>query len=107
MTALKPRKRRITAKEAAEEIGVSARTIRNYMAQTRDEWIADQAARREAIRRRHDADGLNWQQVADEYGIDRSTAIRLGYRARKERAAEQETLAREQSEKRQPPLFDV
>lgn len=107
MPAAQQRKRRVTAKEGAKLTGYSARHVKRLVAQTRDEWIADQAARREAIRRRHDDDGLNWQQVADEYGIDRSTAIRLGYRARKERAAEQETLAREQSEKRQPPLFDV
>lgn len=88
MAALRPQKRRMTAKAAAELYDISERTIRNIVAQPRSDYRAEQKARREAIRVAHDDEGLTWPEVAKRFKISEITATQLGKRARKERAEE-------------------
>lgn len=72
MTALRPGKRRGTAREMAERLGVSDRTIRNYMAQPRAEYISDASKRRQRIRVLR-AQGMSYRAIAAEVGCSIST----------------------------------
>ena len=85
MSALHKQKRRKTAREVAAKLGVSPRTVRNYVAMPRAQWLAAQAARRaEAARLR--AEGLEWAEVARRVGASSPDAARvLALRARRER----------------------
>lgn len=105
MTAQRSEKRRVSAKEAAQRLGISERTVRNLVAQPRDEWITEQAARRERIRAYHDDEGHSWSETARHFGVTIDTVKPLGYRARKERAAEREAAERAAREAIAPPLF--
>lgn len=98
-------KRRVTAAEGARITGLSARHVQRLVAQSRDEWLAEQAARRERIRAYHDDEGHSWPQTAKHFGLHLDTVKRLGYRARKERAAERETAESARNEALHPPLF--
>ncbi len=82
------RKRRVTAAEGARLTGLSERHVRRLVAQSRGEWIAEQAARRERMRAYHDDQGHSWSETARYFGVHIDTAKRLGYRARKERGAQ-------------------
>lgn len=95
-------KRPVSAKAAAEAYGVSERTIRRWSSQTREDWIDEQAATREAIRAYHDDDGHTWPETAKHFGMSTDAARRRTYRARKERAAEAEARWREECPP--PPL---
>lgn len=97
MTAQSPQRRRMTAREGAARTGVSERHVRRLVAQPRDEWIADMAAEREAIRAFHDDEGHSWPETAKHFGLHVDTVKRRAYRARKERAAEERA-------RREPPL---
>ncbi|PLS29894.1 replication protein RepB [Bifidobacterium margollesii] len=89
MTALETKKRRrVTAKEAAERLGVSERTIRNLVAVPRQDWLDEQATMREAVRAYHDDEGHTWPQTAEHFGLSIGAARLRAYRARKERAEE-------------------
>lgn len=83
----------MTAREAAQVLGISERTVRSLVAQNRDEWIAEQAARRERIRAFHDDEGHSWSETARHFGVSHDNVKKLAYRARKERAAEQSDTA--------------
>ena len=81
-------KRRVTAREGARITGLSERYIRQLVAQPRDEWLAEQAERREAIRAYHDDEGHTWEETAWHVGTSIYNVQKRAYRARKERAAE-------------------
>ena len=89
MTARRQEKRRVTARDAAEALGISERRVRGLVAQNRDEWLAEQAERRERIRAYHDDEGHSWSETARHFGVTHDTAKKLGYRARKERITTQ------------------
>lgn len=93
-------KRRMTAKEGAEKLGVTPRHVRNLVAQTREEWITEKATEREAIRAYHDEGGHSWPETGKHFGLAEDTVKRRAYRARKERAAEKAAIAKG------PTLFD-
>ena len=63
------KKRPMPAKELAEAYGVSTRTIQRWASQTREDWIDEQAATREAIRSYHDDEGHTWPQTAKHFNM--------------------------------------
>jgi len=98
-------KRKVTAAEGARLTGLSERHVARLVAQSRDEWLIEQAARRERIRAYHDDEGHSWSETAKHFGVSDDTVMKLGYRARKERAAERETAENARNEALNPPLF--
>jgi len=68
MGAELPTKRKRTAREVAERLGVSERTVRNYIAQPRADYLADAAARHERIRAMR-AEGLSMRAIAEREGV--------------------------------------
>jgi DNA-directed RNA polymerase specialized sigma24 family protein len=94
MPAHYQQKRRVTAREGAAELGITARQVRRLVALPRDEWIQQMAADREAIRVYHDDGGHSWRETGEHFGISEPTARERGYRARKERAREAEEAAK-------------
>jgi len=95
----------VTAAEGARLTGLSERHVARLVAQSRDEWLIEQAARRERIRAYHDDEGHSWSETAKHFGVSDDTVMKLGYRARKERAAERETAENARNEALNPPLF--
>lgn len=77
-----------TISEASEITGLSPRTIRRWTSRSRAEWIQQKADEREEIRAFHDEQGHSWTETAARYRLDVSTVKRRAYRARKERAQE-------------------
>lgn len=61
-------KRKRTARELAEKFGVHPSTIRRAMAQPREEYLADAAARHERIRSMR-AEGLSMRAIAEHEGV--------------------------------------
>ena len=72
MTALRRGRRKGTAKELAERIGVSERTIRRYMAEPREDVAARVAERHARIRELRDK-GLSMRAIAVEVGVSVGT----------------------------------
>lgn len=98
----------LTAREAARRARTSERTARRWTSLPRDQWLADQAREREAIRAFHDDDGHSWPETADRFGVSVDTVKRRAYRAREERAADREEAAAVERAKSEPPLpFDL
>lgn len=93
MTARSPQQRRVTAKEGARLTGVSERQVRRLVALPRDEWIAQRAAKREAIRAYHDDEGHTWPETAMHFGLAPITVQQQARRARRDRAAAQAATA--------------
>jgi len=82
VTAETPGRRKRTAREAAALLGVSERTIRNIVAEPRDDYEA------RARERRNRADelrkqGLQYREIAETMGCSIGTVGRLLYDARK------------------------
>ena len=53
------KKRPLPARVVAEMYGVSIRTVKSWNSQTREDWIDEQAATREAVRAYHDDEGTH------------------------------------------------
>lgn len=87
MGAVKPIKRKHTARELADRLGVSARTVQRLMAQPRAEYEAELHARQdEALRLRES--GMKWTEVGAELGgVTDSAAYQLAAKAKKRRDA--------------------
>lgn len=68
MTSLKPGRRNATARELAERIGVSERTIKRYMSEPRAEYDARVAARHARIRELR-KEGKSMRAIAAEVGV--------------------------------------
>jgi DNA-directed RNA polymerase specialized sigma24 family protein len=86
MASNRPVKRNKTARESAEKFGVTERTIRNWMAQPRAEFLAD------ADRRRKQAlalkeQGLKYTEIAEKMEISSGSARVLVHRARAQERA--------------------
>lgn len=86
MGAMKPFKRNHTARELAERLGVSERTVQRLMAQPRDEYLAETHGRQdEALRLRES--GMKWREVGEALGgISDSAAYQLAAKAKARRA---------------------
>lgn len=72
MSALKPGRRKGTARELAARLGVSERTIRSYVAQPRAEFLSDAQKRRESIRELRKT-GMSMRAIATEVGCSVGT----------------------------------
>lgn len=87
-------------------LGVSKRTVQRLTSKSRQQYLQEQAERRERVRVYHDDEGHSWTETASHFGVHVDTVKRLAYRARKERAPR--TLERGGNTPRinqQPPLF--
>jgi CTP-dependent riboflavin kinase len=83
---VKPVKRKHTARELAERLGVSERTIQRLMAQPRAEYEAETHARQDEALRLREA-GMKWADVGAELGgITDSAAYQLAAKAKNRRA---------------------
>mgnify|MGYP003279229648 FL=1 len=100
------KKRPLPARVVAEMYGVSIRTVKSWNSQTREDWIDEQAATREAVRAYHDDEGHTWPQTAEHFNMSQGAVRQRCYRARKERAGEAEEKAKEEAQKNEVPLFD-
>ena len=79
-----------TAREFAEVMGVSVRTVYRWTSQPREKWLNERAMKREEIRRYHDDEGHTWAETAEHFGLSAYTAREQAYLARAEREAELE-----------------
>lgn len=68
MTVVRRQRRKMTAREAAERLGVSVRTIQNYMAEDRADYLDRAKDRRAKILELHRA-GVKGAVIARELGI--------------------------------------
>ena len=75
MSALNPVRRQFTAREAAERLGVTTRTVQRLMAEPRDQYLAHANAKREQVAELR-AQGLSVRAIAAELGIPKSTVGR-------------------------------
>lgn len=85
MTAVKPIKRNRTAKEVAARLGVSERTVRRYIAQPREEFLAEARARQDKALELRES-GLKWREVGEAMGgVSPATVFELAAKAKKRR----------------------
>ncbi|SEK86519.1 sigma factor-like helix-turn-helix DNA-binding protein [Rhodococcus maanshanensis] len=68
MGAATPARRTSSAREVAERLGISPRTVRNIMAEPRAEFEARAAERRRRVLELR-AEGLKLREIADEVGM--------------------------------------
>lgn len=72
----------MTAREAAEKLGVSPRTVKRLVAEPRDDFLARARARRDrAVELR--AQGLKHREIAAEMDVPIGTVSRLLHEAKK------------------------
>jgi transposase len=81
MTARTPQLRKKTAKEVAAKLGVSARTVRRYVAAPREWWKEHRREIREKAATLRDT-GMTWKQVGETLGVTEGSARALAKRAR-------------------------
>jgi DNA-directed RNA polymerase specialized sigma24 family protein len=88
MPAENPVRRSKTAKEMAARLGVSERTIRNVVAEPREEFEARAQARRQrAVELREQ--GLKYREIAEELSCSVGTVGTLLHHARKSGTTDQ------------------
>lgn len=75
MSALKPVRRQFTARQAAERLGVTTRTVQRLMAEPRDQYLARANTKREQIADLRE-EGLSVRAIAEKLGISKSTVGR-------------------------------
>ena len=75
MSALKTIRRQFTAREAAEGLGVTTRTVQRLMAEPRDQYLARAETKRKQVAALR-ANGLSVRAIANELEISKSTAGR-------------------------------
>ena len=81
MAALNPQRRTGTARELAARYGISERSVRDVIAEPRDDFEARARARQmQALGLREQ--GMTYQAIADQMGISRGAAAGLVHRAR-------------------------
>lgn len=68
MGAEHPKRRNKTAKEMAEQLGISVRSVRNIIAEPRQNFEARAAEKRGRARQMRAA-GASYREIADELGI--------------------------------------
>lgn len=72
MVAENPVRRKKTARELAEQLGISISTVRRLMAEPRDQYLARANAKREQVAALR-SQGLSVRAIASELGIPKST----------------------------------
>lgn len=75
MVAENPVRRKKTARELAEQLGISTSTVRRLMAEPRDQYLARANAKREQVAELR-AEGLSVRVIAEKLEISKSTAGR-------------------------------
>lgn len=81
MTAETPARRTVTAKEGAEALGCSTRTVRRIAAEPRNEFIKRSRVRQDLALELKNA-GLKYREIADRLGCSEKAAQNLVHRAR-------------------------
>lgn len=81
MGAENPRRRKMTARDAAERFGVSTRTIYRFMAEPREEFLARAAERRARVIELRST-GMKYVDIAAEVGCSIGAVSRLIHDAR-------------------------
>lgn len=82
MGALRPARRKASARELAEKYGVSPRTVQRDMAEPRAEFLGRAAARRaQAVQLRQE--GMKYTEIAEAMGCSIGTVSRLLHDAKK------------------------
>jgi DNA-directed RNA polymerase specialized sigma24 family protein len=72
MGAENPGRRTMTAREAAERLGCSPRTVQRVMAEPREDFLARAAERRERVIALR-GEGKKYREIADELGLPMGT----------------------------------
>ena len=85
MVAERPQRRKMTAKEAAERLGVSTRTVQRIVAEPREEYLARAAALRAEVMRLREVEKLPYKQIAEQLNVPSGTARRIVALERKSR----------------------
>lgn len=75
MSALKPVRRQFTAREAAERLGVTTRTVQRLMAEPREQYLARANTKREQVATLR-AEGLSVRAIAEKLEISKSAVGR-------------------------------
>lgn len=75
MVAENPVRRKKTARELAEQLGISTSTVRRLMAEPRDQYLARANAKREQVAKLR-AQGLSVRAISAELEIPKSTVGR-------------------------------
>jgi transposase len=86
MGAENPIRRQKTAREVAEQMGCSIRTIQRIAAEPRDEFLARAAERREnvlALRGK----GMKYREIADELALPMGTVKTIIHQAKLKQAS--------------------
>ncbi|GAB3603690.1 hypothetical protein GCM10027586_06850 [Kineococcus gypseus] len=82
MSAQRPARRKMTAREAAAHFGVSPATVKRLVAEPREDFLARAQARRDrAVELR--AKGLKHREIAAEMDVPIGTVGRLLHEAKK------------------------
>ncbi|WP_082844383.1 sigma factor-like helix-turn-helix DNA-binding protein [Nocardia salmonicida] len=79
MAAENRQRRTKTAREMAEQLGISERSIRNIVAEPRDDYEA-RAKAKQARARELRAEGATYRQIAEELGISIGSVSTLLHR---------------------------
>lgn len=66
MAALAPIKRNMTAEAMAKKLKVSARRVRQLIAQPREDYELEAENRRKTAYKLHHENGLKWREVAEK-----------------------------------------
>lgn len=75
MVAENPVRRKKTARELAEQLGISQSTVRRLMAEPRTDYLARANAKREQVAELR-ATGLSVRAIANQLGISKSSVGR-------------------------------
>jgi plasmid maintenance system antidote protein VapI len=86
MTAIRPGRRKGTARALAERFGTSPRHIRRIIAEPRDEFEARAQARQDQALELRDL-GLSYSEIAARLDVTRDTASGLVRRGRRRKPA--------------------
>ena len=101
MAARIPKKRAVTSRELAKQIGCAPSSVRRFMAQPRDEWLAEQAERREAMRAYRFDEGHTCRETADHFGTTVGAVSSATNRAQKEAGLPPSSFREQQAERRE------
>jgi len=77
-------RRKVTAREAAERLGISTRTVQRVAAEPRADYERRARERGEQILRWRD-EGLLWREIADLLNLTVNAAMKAGGHAKKHR----------------------
>lgn len=80
MSAENPQRRKVTAREAAERLGISTRSVQRIAAEPRASYEQRSAERGEQILAWR-AEGVLWREIAERLNISLNAAQKAGARA--------------------------